>query len=122
MSLRALGEHTTALDHFRIAYAANTENPDVGREYGAQCFVVGDHAEGLRVNRELHERFPDDAGLQANFALGLLIGGGDLGEALAVAKAAQKRDPTDAITGNLIAYIEDVRAGRKARPTRMPGI
>ena len=120
MSLRALEDQANALTHFRVAYAGNTENPDVGREYAAQCSIVGDRAEAIRVGRELHARFPDNPGLQANLALALLIGG-DLGEALAVATAALERDPADEITKNLVGYIQDVRDGRKARPTRMPG-
>jgi hypothetical protein len=59
-------------------------------------------------------------GLHSNLALALLLGG-DLGEAQAVADAALQREPTSAITRNLVTYISDVRAGRKARPRRMPG-
>lgn len=120
MSFRALGEHERALDRFRRTYAVRPDNPDVGREYAAQCFIVGSAEEGVRISREVHARFPDDAGLQSNLALALLIGG-DLDEAHSVAAAAHQRDPADPITKNLLDYIGAVRAGRKPRPTRMPG-
>ncbi len=118
---RALAAHEQALELFRRAYAIHPENPDVGREYAAQCFMCGATKEGVRISREVHARFPDDVGLQSNLGLALLIGG-DLAEAEAVATAAQQRDPSDPITTNLVNYIRDVRAGKKPRPARMPGM
>ena len=106
--------------HLRQAYTLCPELADVGREYAGQCFIVGLADEGLEVSRALHARFPDDVALHSNLALALLLGG-DLGEAQAVAEAAQRREPGDAVTRNLVGYIRDVRAGNRARPTRMPG-
>lgn len=83
--------------------------------------MVGAAEEGVRISREVHARFPDDIGLRSNLALALLIGG-DLAEAEAVAGTAHQHDPADAITKNLLDYIRDVRAGRKRRPTRLPGM
>jgi tetratricopeptide (TPR) repeat protein len=120
MSHRALAENDRALDHFRRAYTLNPEHPDVGREYAGQCFYVGAAEEGVRISREIHVRFPNDVGLQSNLALALLIGG-DLAEAQAVAEAAHMRDRADPITMHLLNLIREVRAGRKPRPTRMPG-
>lgn len=120
MSLRALGDHPRALDQLQRAYAIHPEQADVGREYAGQCFILGMADEGLRISREVHARFPDDVGLHSNLALALLIGG-DLGEAQTVAEAAQAREPGDPVTRALVGYIRDVRDGRKARPTRLPG-
>lgn len=121
MSLRSLGEHDRALAEFRQAYATNPRNPDVGREFAGQCFFAGAADEGVRISRELHARFPDDIALHSNLGLALLIGG-DLAEAQAVAEAALARDPSDAITRNLVEYVLDVRMGIRSRPTRMPGM
>jgi tetratricopeptide (TPR) repeat protein len=120
MSVRALGEHRRALDFLRRAYQNNPRHRDVGREYAGQCLILGEKAEGVRVSRDLCERFPADAGLRSNLALALLLGG-DLDEALDVAHDAHNREPSDAITKNLIGYIEAVKAGRKPRPAKLPG-
>ena len=120
MALRALGDQARALDELRLAYALCPELPGVGREYAGQCFIVGLADEGLEASRALHARFPDDVGLHSNLALALLLGG-DLAEAQAVAESAQRREPDDAITRNLVRLIRDVRAGTRARPTRLPG-
>lgn len=121
MSYRGLGDHTRALELLRRAYVIDSHQIDVGREYAGQCFFAGAAEEGVRVSRELHARFPADVGLHSNLALALLIGG-DLAEAAAVAAAALAREPADAITRALVDFIADVRAGRRPRPTRMPGM
>jgi len=120
MTFRAMGEQEKAIDALRRAYAANVANPDVGREYAGQCFILGEREEGVRVSRALHARFPDDIGLHSNLALALLIGG-DLEEALSVVRAAHDRDPSDAITSSLLRGIADVMAGKKPRPKKLPG-
>ncbi|MBS2018068.1 MAG: hypothetical protein JST00_34665 [Deltaproteobacteria bacterium] len=117
---RAFEEHGVALDRFRRAYDANPAAKDIGREYAGQCFINGEAAEGLRISRLLHSRFPEDVGLQSNLALALLIGG-DLNEAMSVAQSAHEREPNDPITKNLLDYIGKVRDGRVARPKRLPG-
>jgi tetratricopeptide (TPR) repeat protein len=121
MSLRALGEEEAALPRFRRAYELSPEQINVGREYVAQCLRLGMAEEGVRVGREVHARFPEDAGLQANLALALLIAGA-VDEALAVGQAALARDPADRITRGLVDYIGKVKAGQAPRPTRMPGM
>jgi Flp pilus assembly protein TadD len=120
MLLRGLGEHAAAVDHFHRAYAVNPRQKDVGREYAAQYMIVGNGADALRVSKELHARFPDDAGLQSNLALAHLIAG-NVDEALAIATDALSRDRDDEITKNLVGFIEKVKSGAIARPTRMPG-
>jgi Flp pilus assembly protein TadD len=121
MSLRALGEEEAALPRLRHAYELNPGQPDVGREYAAQSMRLGRAEEGVRISREVHARFPEDASLQANLALVLLISGA-VEEALSVGQAALARDPADGITRGLVEYIGKVKAGRVPRPTRMPGM
>jgi tetratricopeptide (TPR) repeat protein len=121
MSLRALGEEEAALPRFRRAYELNPGQADVGREYAAQCMRLGRAEDGVRICREVHARFPADAGLQANLALALLIAGA-VEEALSVGQAALARNPSDGITRSLVDYIGKVKAGRVPRPTRMPGM
>jgi len=119
MGYRALGEHQRALAPFRQAYQVNSANPDVGREYAIQCLALGEGAEAVKVSRALVERFPREVGLQSNLSVALLVGG-DLHEALSVARQALGRDPGDAVTRGVVGYIEDVIAGRKERPARLP--
>jgi tetratricopeptide (TPR) repeat protein len=120
MTSRVALEHARALEAFRKAYALETANRDVGREYAAQCMICGEGAEAIRVSRALHARFPDDAGLHSNLALAMLVGG-DLDEALATARAALARDPKDSITRSLAAFIERVKTGAAKRPRTLPG-
>jgi tetratricopeptide (TPR) repeat protein len=121
MCRRRLGEEEAALASFRRAYELEKQNPDVGRECAGQCFRLGLGEEGLRISRELHDRFPADVGLHSNLALALLIGG-SLDEALEVGRAALAREPNDAVTKNLVDYIAKVAAGQVPRPTRLPGM
>lgn len=120
MLLRGTGDHERARDHFEKAYDVNPRNPDVGREYAAQHMILGRGSDAVRIGRELCARFPDDAGLQSNLGLALLIAG-QVDEALAVVKDARARDPEDPITRALLEHVEDVRRGRAQRPTRLPG-
>lgn len=118
MLARSGDDPALALEHFRRAYESNPDNPDVGREYAGQCLMLGDGPQGVRISRELHRRFPDDVGLHSNLALALLIGG-DLDEALATARAAHSRDPSDAITKSLLDMIVKVKDGLAPRPKRI---
>lgn len=115
---RSEEKHTVALEHFRSAYGSRPDHPDIGREYAGQCLTLGHGAEAVRVARELHRRFPDDAGLHSNFALALLVGG-DLDEALAAAESALGRDPSDAVTKNVHDLVRRVKSGQTKRPTRI---
>ena len=68
----------------------------------------------ISVTAALVRLEPHDAGLVSNHALALLIGG-----TLSEVQRAMQLDPHDPITQNLFAFIDDVRAGRTARPSRL---
>jgi hypothetical protein len=78
-----------------------------------KCFILGDGPQGLEISRELHRKFPDNVGLHSNLALALLIGG-YLDEALATARAANARDPSDPIAKNLLDHIVAVKSGGRS--------
>lgn len=61
---------------------------------------------------------PDDAGLMANLALALLIGG-KLDDASEAVTRALVMAPDDKIVHNLKGMIADVQAGRKAQPSKL---
>ena len=62
---------------------------------------------------------PNDAGLQANLALALLIDGNIEGAEKA-AVCALERAPEDEITTGLLALIREVRDGKRQCPSRWP--
>jgi hypothetical protein len=121
MCLRLLGEEEGALPRLRRAYEMNPGQPDVGREYAGQCMRLGLADEAVQVSRDLHARFPANAGLQSNLALALLIAGA-VDEASSMAEQALAREPADRTTRALVDHIGKVKAGLAPRPTRMPGM
>jgi hypothetical protein len=71
--------------------------------------------EALPIVQRALELRPEDAGLECNVALVRLLTG-DVAGARAQASAALARDPGDEIARSLVAMIDDVAAGRRARP------
>ena len=118
MSLRALGEEEGFLP-LRRAYELNPGQPDVGREYAAQCMRLGMAEEGVRITREVHARRYQDAGLQANLALALLIAG-EVGEAWWARPRWRATRPTRPLAA-WSSCIGKVKAGQVPCPT-MPGM
>jgi Flp pilus assembly protein TadD len=115
---QALGDKESAYSAFQRAYTLDSTNPDVCREYMHACLATGRGAEAVEAARVGVSRNRQDAGLVANLALALLIGG-DLAEAERTCKAAQEMNPEDKITANVLKVISEVRAGKRPRPTRL---
>ena len=80
---------------------------------------LGKSREAVDAARHAVALVPDNAGLKANLGLALLVHG-DVEEALRTTKAALSAAPDDPITKNLLGLIEDVRDGKRPRPTRWP--
>ena len=115
---QALGDHLQAAGAFGKAYSINSTNPDVCRESMFEYLKLGKGAEAVEAAKTAVSRNPDDAGLIANLALALLIGG-DVGEAREVCEAAYRMSPDDKVTRNLRKWIKEVQNGKKVRPTRL---
>ena len=83
------------------------------------CLALGKGEEAVKVAEHAVSLKPDDAGLEANLALALLVAG-RVDDALATAQSALDRSPNDEITKTLLGVIKDVKDGKRDRPTRWP--
>jgi hypothetical protein len=119
MARRSASNPTGAFDAFERAYAANPAHPDVSREFGGQCLALGRGAQAVAVCERTCTLHPRDAGLRANLALACMIAD-DIPRARAEATRAIEMDPEDGITQMLATMIDQVIAGKRARPTRYP--
>lgn len=119
MAYRALGDAQASHANLRGSFELNPSQPDVAREYVAACLALGEGEEAARAALQICRAHPEDAGLRANLGLALLVAG-RVEEALEAAREALGLSPDDRITQNLCGLIEDVRAGRRPRPTQLP--
>ena len=113
--LQSLGEHRIAIESFLAAYHLNSDDPEMGRELGAELLEAGRFADAVQVDRTISNQRPQDAGLKANLALALLLNGEPAAAQQTVAEALAL-DPNDAITKALAQEIADVSTGKRPRP------
>ncbi len=115
---QALGNHRTALGWFERAMRIEESNPDVYREATIEGLSLGEAEKALTYAKKASKLKPDDAGLQANLALALLLNKqGD--EALTEIQEACKRNPKDHVNKNVLELISDVVTGKKPYPDRI---
>jgi tetratricopeptide (TPR) repeat protein len=115
---QTLGNSESACDAFGKSYGLHKANADVAREYMFECLNLGRAAKGIVAARHAVTLEPENAGLVANLALALLIGG-QLEEAAATVTKAMAIAPDDEICHNLKQMIADVQAGRRPQPSKM---
>lgn len=115
---QVLGDSPNACDAFAKSHGLQNGNPDVAREYMLECLKLGDGAKAIAAARHAVRLQPDNAGLIANLALALLIGG-NLDEAADRVTQALEMAPEDAISRNLQAMIADVQSGRRPQPSKL---
>ncbi len=114
-----LGDHLKASNWFLRARLLEPTNPDVAREASLSTLDLGRTEESLALTEAALVANPRDAGLLANRALALLIAG-QVTDARTLAAEAVRRNPKDRISKNALKLIEDVAAGKRRRPTRVP--
>jgi tetratricopeptide (TPR) repeat protein len=115
---QALGNHLTALGWFERALKIEEGNPDVWREATIESLGLGEAEKALTYAKNARELKPDDAGLQANLALALLLNKkGD--EALSNIKEAYQWNPDDSVNKNVLALIQEVVSGKKPYPDKI---
>lgn len=115
---QSLGDSEKACEAFGKSYGLHKGNPDVAREYMFECLNLGRARQGIAAARIAVSLKPDDAGLMANLALALLIGG-QLDEATEAVSKALALAPDDEISRNLQERIADVQGGRRPQPSKM---
>jgi Flp pilus assembly protein TadD len=113
-----LGDQQLAFKWFARAYALKPEQPDVVREAGIAALDIGRIAEGVALCRAAAERRPDDPGIICNLALAYCMAGEDI-NAEKCAADALARNPTDEIVQNVVRFVQDVKLGKRDRPTQL---
>ncbi len=116
-----LDDHKTAVRWFAHAHRLNPDQPDVAREASISAMEEGRPEEAVAFCTRALEASPEDAGLYANLALALLFSNRPV-DAKAVAAASLARDPSDTITKQIVAMIDDVIAGKRPCPRHLRDI
>jgi tetratricopeptide (TPR) repeat protein len=115
---QALGNHRTALGWFERALRIEQDNPDVYREATIESLSTGEAEKALNYATKARELKPEDAGLQSNRALALLLNKrGE--EALTAIQEVRTKKPDDQVSKNVFALISDVVSGKKPYPTKV---
>ena len=112
---QALSNANSAYSSFKQAYSLMPDNPDVVNEYLLEATNLNKISEALQVNKIAVAQFPDHLGLQANYALVLILNG-DLDQAIKQGGLALKLAPDDQITINLINMSKDIHSGKRKQP------
>lgn len=115
---QALRQREDAYNAFQRAYSINPENPGVAREYAAECIALGKGDEAVEVSRRISESNPEDAGLLSNLGVAYLVAG-QVDEAQGVVRKAIEQKPGDRISHNLLTFIQEVKEGKRERPTKL---
>lgn len=113
-----LGRFHDAADALERAHAIDPNQVDGCSELGAAYLELDRAADALRLAHRALELRPTDADLRCNLALALLLTG-DVQAARTEASAALATNPADEIARVLLGLIDDVAAGRRARPTSL---
>lgn len=115
---QALGNHLSALGWFERALKIEQTNPDLFREATIESLGLGEAEKALHYAQRTRELKSDDAGVQANLALALLLNKrGD--DALNEIREACQRNPADPVNKNVLAFIQEIVSGRKPYPDRI---
>jgi tetratricopeptide (TPR) repeat protein len=119
MACRVAGYKDQAYEAFSRAWAIKPDHVDVGRELVLQCCINGRGAEAVQVSARVLALKPEDGGLLSNHALALLLAG-EVGRARFFASKAEIAAPENLGARGVAQVIEDVIAGKMARPTKWP--
>lgn len=113
-----LDEHDEALVAFERAYTIHPAHPDVAREFVLTLLQLGRAGDAV-ASESAVTMHPTDASLLANHALVLLMRG-DTAGARTWADKALAIAADDPVTRELSVLIDDVAAGKRSAPKRLP--
>jgi tetratricopeptide (TPR) repeat protein len=111
---QALEDHQLSYEKFVAAYKVG-RNAAILRELVRECLYVDKIDEAIYYGHLATELEPDDAGLQANFALSLLLNK-EVDRALATAEASLRKDPDDKITQQMVGFMKKIKEGKQELP------
>jgi len=112
---QTLSDANSAYSSFKEAYSLMPTNPDVVNEYLLEAMNLNKITEAVQVNKIAAEQFPDHLGLQANYALVLILAG-DIDKSIDQGQLALKMAPNDQITKNIINMAKEIKSGKRKQP------
>jgi tetratricopeptide (TPR) repeat protein len=115
---QVLKDQQQAYSAFKSSWSIQKQNANVAQDYMVACLNLGHSAEGVQIADEALKLKPDDPAVIANHALALLIDG-QLDRAEDEVRKSLQIAPVDHVTLELQAAIEDVKSGKRSRPTRL---
>jgi Flp pilus assembly protein TadD len=118
MGFNVIGQPHEAYEAFAAAYRVQKDNPEVGRQLVLACLTLGKGPEATLISEEIIERWPNDPGLLANYALALLISD-RLVEAHATINRSLQLDPDDPVSHNVLRMVTRVQTGQMLRPSKL---
>ena len=119
-ALQRLGEHQESMSWFADALRLDEANEGIAKEAGVEALEVGDYKLALAIVRPAAERNPDDAALQHNLGLALLLCGRVAEAHQAFNRAAAHH--SDSVTSRLVTLTELVLRGERLCPRRLTDI
>lgn len=113
-SLQRLGDHRESMTWFTEALRKQPENPIVAKEAANAAFEIGEFELGIALLRPASLAKPSDPVLHYDLAVHLLLSGRPKDAHGSLERAVSLEPHRD--TKRLIAYVEDVLAGRVSCP------
>ena len=113
-ALQRLGDHRESFSWFSDALRLDQANDSIAKEVAIEALQVGEYPLALTLVRPAAQQNPDDAALQHNFGLALLLCG-QVGDAHQVFTRALARQ-SDQVTARLVKLTELVLQGERTCP------
>jgi tetratricopeptide (TPR) repeat protein len=113
-----LGDSEHAYEAFKASWEIDQKNALVARDYMLTCLTLGRSSEGVEIAEQAIELKPKDPSFVANYALALLVNG-QTDRAEMEVQRALKMDPEDQVTQDLKTTIDEVKSGKRNRPTKL---
>jgi tetratricopeptide (TPR) repeat protein len=113
-----LGDSERAYEAFKSSWDLDQKNALVARDYMLTCLVLGRSSEGVEIAEHAIHLKPKDSSFVANYALALLVNG-QTDRAEKEVQRALKMDPEDQVTQDLKTTVDEVKSGKRPRPTKL---
>jgi tetratricopeptide (TPR) repeat protein len=113
-ALQRLGDHRESMSWFSDALRLDEANSNIAKEAVVEALQVGDYKVALALVRPAAQQNPDDAALQHNLGLALLLCGRVADAHQAFTRAAAQQ--SDQLTARLVTLTELVLRGERPCP------
>lgn len=119
-ALQRLGDHKESMSWFSDALRLDPANSSIAKEAANEALALGDHHLAVALVRPAAELNPNDATLQHNLGLALLLSGQVREARQAFARAATRQ--SDQLTVRLLQLTEIVLRGERPCPRTLDDV